>query len=213
MAVSQNLFLGRMRGKVGALVFSQNKGRNIVKAAPTIVANPRSGQQQANRSRFVALMALGRLLRPLLVTGFKEYAGSFSWLNKFMSTNSYSGLMVWNEATQIWEPEYSKLVISEGSLYQTPLFLNELDGADLVVDWAPGHSANQSATDTLHIIAFVGNQTDVSQGTVIRSAGTVTLSFTTAPVNGDIVTFVGYFQSSNGEIVSNSYAVQFVVGA
>lgn len=213
MAVSQNLFLGRMRGKVGALVFSQNKGRNIVKAAPTIVANPRTGQQQANRTRFVALMALGRLLRPVIVTGFKEYAGSVSWLNRFMSTNSASGLMVWNETTQVWEPNYANLVTAEGSLFQQAVTLNELDNADLILQWSTDTGSNQSPNDTLHVIAFCKGSTDISLGTVLRSAGTVTLTFAVTPVNGDIVSYVAFFQSENGEIVSNSNAFSFVVGA
>ncbi len=213
MAVTQNLFLGRMRGKVGALVFTQNKGRNIVKAAPTIVTNPRSGQQQANRSRFTALLALGRVLRVVLQIGYREYAGSLSWLNKFMSTNSSNGLMVWNAGTTTWDVDFSKLVISEGSLEPTILTLNELAGQTMTIDWYPANYVNQTSTDKIFVVAFVGAQTNSSLGTIERHVGTLDIVFDTAPTNGQLITVVGFFQSSNGEIVSNSSVFQFVVGS
>lgn len=208
-----NSALGRLRGKIGDIVFAQHKGVQVAKLYQPNVTNPRTGQQQANRSKFTALLAQGRLLRPVAVLGFKEYAGRVSWLNRFMSTNSYNDFLIWDEPTGSWLPQYQNLVISEGSLFQSQFNLNELDGADLIIDFPTATFANQSADDELVIIAFVGNQLQSSIRTVIHSAGTVTLTFGNAPTNGQTVTAVGYFITSDGRIVSNSYALQFVVGA
>lgn len=206
-----NSVLGRIRGKIGDVVFTQNKGRQIAKLYQPNVANPRTGQQQANRSRFVALLALGKLLRVVLPLGFKEYSGSLSWLNRFMSTNSSNGLLSWDEPTSSWLPAYQNLVISEGSLYPTTIEVETLVAEDLTIKWTPFIFANQSADDELVIIAFVAGQTQMSIRQVIRSVGDVTLTFDTAPANGQVISVCGFFITSDGRIVSNSYAFNHTV--
>ena len=206
-----NSVLGRIRGKIGDIVFQQNKGRQVAKLYQPQVANPRSGQQQANRARFVALMALGRSLMAVLRLGFKEYAGTVSWLNRFMSTNSSSGLMVWNNGTGIWEPDYNNLVIAEGSLLQSNVTFTSLVGAVLTVEWDTNTLGNQSTNDALCIVAFCNNDTVTDIGNVARSAGTRTVTFLNVPAVGDIVTFVSYFFTADMRIVSNSYAYSFEV--
>lgn len=206
-----NSVLGRIRGKIGDVVFTQNKGRQIAKLYQPNVANPRTGQQQANRSRFVALLALGKLLRVVLPLGFKEYAGTFSWLNRFMSTNSSNGLLVWDDGTSSWLPAYQNLVISEGSLYPTTIEVDTLVAENLTIKWFTNTSANQAPDDELVIIAFVAGQTQMSIRQVIRSVGDVTLTFGTAPANGQVVSVCGFFITSDGRIVSNSYAFNHTV--
>lgn len=206
-----NSVLGRIRGKIGDVVFTQNKGRQIAKLYQPNVANPRTGQQQANRSRFVALLALGKLLRVVLPLGFKEYASSLSWLNRFMSTNSSNGLMAWDEPTSSWLPAYQNLVISEGSLYPTTIEVNTLVAENLTIKWFTNIFANQSADDELVIIAFVAGQTVMSIRQVIRSDGDVTLTFGTAPANGQVISICAFFITSDARIVSNSYALNHTV--
>ena len=206
-----NSVLGRIRGKIGDVVFTQNKGRQIAKLYQPNVANPRTGQQQANRSRFVALLALGKLLRLVLPLGFKEYSGSLSWLNRFMSTNSSNGLLSWDEPTSSWLPAYQNLVISEGSLYPTTIEVETLVAENLTIVWTASIFANQSPDDELVIIAFVAGQTEVSIREVIRSVGEATLTFGTAPANGQVISVCGFFITSDGRIVSNSYAFNHTV--
>jgi len=206
-----NSVLGRIRGKIGDVVFTQNKGRQIAKLYQPNVANPRTGQQQANRSRFVALLALGKLLRVVLPLGFKEYSGSLSWLNRFMSTNSSNGLLVWDDGTSSWLPAYQNLVISEGSLYPTTIEVDTLVAADLTIKWNVDIFANQAPDDELVIIAFVTGQTQMSIRQVIRSVGDVTLTFGDAPGNGEVISICAFFITSDARIVSNSYALNHTV--
>ena len=208
-----NSVLGRMRGKIGDVVFQQNKGRQIAKLYQPQVANPRSGQQQANRSRFVALMAIGRTLMAVLRLGFKEYAGSVSWLNRFMSTNSSSGLLVFNEITASWLPNYNNLVIAEGSLLQENVTFVSLVGATLTLEWSTGTLGNQSSNDKLVLVAFCNEDTVTDIGSVERSAGTIIINFPNVPAVGDTVSFATYFFTADGRIVSNSYAFSFEVEA
>lgn len=206
-----NSVLGRIRGRIGDIVFQQNKGRQVAKLYQPNVANPRTGQQQANRSRFVALLALGKLLRVVLPLGFKEYAGTFSWLNRFMSTNSSNGLLSWDEPTSSWLPAYQNLVISEGSLYPTTIEVDTLVAADLTIKWTASIVANQAPDDELVIIAFVAGQTAMAIRQSTRSIGEATLTFDTAPANGQVVSVCGFFITSDGRIVSNSYAFNHTV--
>lgn len=208
-----NSILGRIRGKIGDVVFQQNKGRQIAKLYQPNVANPRTGQQQANRSRFVTLMALGRTLMSVLRLGFKEYAGSVSWLNRFMSTNSSSGLLVYNGTTSTWEPDYNNLVIAEGSLLQEDVTFVSLVGPVLTLEWSNTILGNQSLNDKLVVIAFCNSDTVTDIATVQRITGTIEITFTNTPSVGDIVSFASYFVTEDARIVSNSYAHSFEVEA
>lgn len=203
MATSQNAFIGRTRGRVGGIVFSQWKDKNVIKQKPESVANPRSAQQQANRTRFTALLALGKLLRPIIMLGFKEYATQVTWLNRFMSTNSYSGALTFNTTTKNWDTDYSKVVISEGSLYPTIISAVSTT-ADVTVSWDPGTTANQTGNDKLMVIAQnnSANVTETSVLSVDRSAGTTVLPLSSA--TGDTISVVAFFITADKRIVSNS---------
>ena len=203
MATSQNAFIGRTRGRVGGVVFSQWKDKNIIKQKPESVANPRSAQQQANRARFTALIALAKLLRPIIMLGFKEYSTTVTWMNRFMSTNSYSGALTFNTATNNWDTEYSKLVISEGSLYPTVISAVSTT-ADVTVSWDSGTTANQNGNDKLMVIAQNNNAnvTTTSVFSVDRSAGTAVLPLSSA--TGDTISVVAFFITADKRIASNS---------
>ena len=69
MAIVQNTLIGRSSGRVGNAVFTQWKGKNVLKQKPEIVTNPRTALQQQQRSRFTTLMAIGKSLRPILQFG------------------------------------------------------------------------------------------------------------------------------------------------
>lgn len=202
MAIVQNTLIGRAKGRVGNVVFTTHKGQNVLKQKPEIVANPRSAQQQANRARFISLMALGRTLRPILCQGFKEYAHKMSWLNRFMSTNATNDLMVWNIDQNEWDVDFSKIVISEGQLMPSLIDVAH-DGTMLNLSWIQTPIANQSGNDRLFVVVMHGGNTYYGLGDNKRSEGATTPVYIGMQVD-DI--FVSYFwQSPDGRIVSNSY--------
>lgn len=208
MAITNNPIIGRAAGKVGGLVFTQWKGRNVIKEKPTIVANPRTEQQQAQRARFVALLALGRMLAFILRLGFKEYAGQVTWLNKFMSTNSFSGAFAY--LSGVWQLVPANLVISEGSLYPTNFLIDEVDGNDVTVTFSTSSAANQAPTDLFQLVGMKGTET-AGALPVERSTGTMTLTFSSL-VNGDVIHLYGFFMRADGTIVSNSIYRTITVG-
>lgn len=198
-----------MKGRIGNTVFRQHQGQQIASQYQPLVANPRSAMQQAQRTLFVALLALGRLLRPVIVVGFKEYNGRrMSWLNKFQSTNSAVGLYVWNSGTSSWDYNPQALVISEGSLQQNVFTVTGVTVGGLVLNWDATPIANQSSDDKLSYLVTVDDGEPVffrfnGGAPVDRSAGTAPVSVTIA--NGQVVTVVAFFVRNDGTIVSNSW--------
>jgi hypothetical protein len=225
MAIVQNTLIGRSSGRVGNAVFTQWKGRNVLKQKPEIVTNPRTALQQQQRSRFTTLMAIGKSLRPVLQLGFKEYAGSVTWLNRFMSTNTGSGLLSWNESTQSWESDFRNLVVSEGSLHPTFVSIDSVEigpvingdaMTDVVCQWEWPAISNQNNLDTLVVVLISGEFTTYSIRQITRNG-----SMHTAPTADHTftmidrpyayvqpITMAAFFVSSDGRIVSGNNTFQ-----
>lgn len=221
MAIVQNTLIGRSKGRVGNAVFTTWKGRNVLKQKPEIVTNPRSALQQQQRSRFVTLMAIGKSLRPVLQLGFKEYAGTVSWLNRFMSTNSGSGLLFWMEGTQSWRVDYENLVVSEGSLHPTLVRIDSVEAGqivngtamtDVVLVWEFPAISNQTNLDTMVVVLISGDTTAYSIREFTRSGvgpttdiANVTIPMLDRPAaSTDPVYASVFFISSDGRIVSGN---------
>lgn len=210
MAVVSNTLIGRARGRVGNAVFRTHKGQNILSQKPEVVANPRSGQQQANRARFTALLAMAKLLRPILCLGFKEYSGMMSWMNRFMSTNATSGLYGWSSVSNDWIPDYKNLVVAEGSLFPSPIYFDSTAGNTVSITWETALYANQSADDKLQLVAMKGDETVFSLGILERQDGGADIDFG-ALATGDKVFICAFFITSDKRIVSNSFTLEVTI--
>lgn len=208
MAVVQNTLIGRARGRVGNVVFSTHKGQNIVKQKPEIVANPRTASQQLARARFTALLAIGLLLRPILPIGFRQFGGQVSWLNKFMSINSTSGLMALSTVTLEYAPDWNNLVISDGSMFPTP-FTGEATATTVTIEWEPNPMANQSEEDLFFMFISGADGQETIQGSASRVDGTIVVPMTNT-VASELYA-VGFFMNPTSLIVSPSYNLNIVV--
>lgn len=201
MAVTQNTIIGRTRGRIGNVVFSQWKDLNIAKQKPEAVANPRTAQQIANRLKFIALLALGKTLRPILQIGMKEYAGRLSWLNKFMSLNSGTGVLEW-DGVDAWELVPENLVVSDGSLFPNPFTVSSAAGI-VTIGWSTTPVSNQNGTDELFGVVICGSSTVFINGDIGRSLGTTTVDLS-AEANLAPFRCALFFMRYDGLIVSSS---------
>jgi hypothetical protein len=208
MAVVQNTLIGRARGRVGNVVFSTHKGQNILKQKPEIVANPRTASQQLARARFTALLQIGLLLRPLLPIGFRQFGGQVSWLNKFMSINSASGLMVLDTVNLVYTPDWNNLVISDGSLYPTP-YIGVADGTDVTLTWWNIPQANQSDEDIFFVFISGTDGQELIKGEASRVDGTIVVPMVNTI--GSTLYAVGFFMNPTTLIVSPSFNLEIVV--
>tara|TARA_R110000868_G_scaffold48110_1_gene156780 strand:+ start:1882 stop:2508 length:627 start_codon:yes stop_codon:yes gene_type:complete len=207
MAVVQNTLIGRARGRVGNAVFSTWKSLNILKQKPEIVTNPRSESQQLNRARFTALLGFGKLLRPILQQGYREYAGTMSWLNKFMSTNSANAFL--GLVADEWVPDYQELCIAEGSLYPTAEATTSSSITDVTFTWSATPINNQTAGDLLFAVVIGEQDQTFSLGTILRSAGTATINLNS--VIGQDVWIAFYFLNPTSLLVSSSRVAPTIV--
>lgn len=212
MAIVANTLIGRASGSVGNATFSQWKGKNILKAKIAVMTNPRSSLQQANRARFVALLGFAKLWRPILQTGFKEYAGRMSWMNRFMSVNSPNGFLQWDDLEARWITHPELLVIAEGSLFPTPFVVSDADTASIVVNFAGTATNNQATNDRVFMLVSTRNETKFMIGTVTRADGSATIPLSGALV-GDAYFVSIFFVSNDGRIVSNSITLTGTLAA
>lgn len=215
MAQVNNPIIGHARGKVGSVVFSTWKGKNIIKEKPATVANPRTANQIANRSRFVAMIGLAKLLRPLLPTGFREYASKVTWMNRFMTVNSSNGSFEYSLSSTMWEVLYQYLVISEGSLFPTPISATASAGSNTItVNWSVGSSGNQNSQDQFCVLAIVDGYTHQELNAEVRETGVLEITPPTGTlILGNNVYVIGFFKSPDGLKVSNSIGVSLQVTA
>tara|TARA_R110000868_G_C10906200_1_gene764629 strand:- start:688 stop:1317 length:630 start_codon:yes stop_codon:yes gene_type:complete len=209
MAIVQNTLIGRANGRVGNAVFTTWKGRNILKQKPEIVANPRTSGQVAQRGKFIMALAFGKLLRPILQMGFREYAGTVSWLNRFMSVNLNNEFLTF--ATDKWEPDFTQIVISEGSLYPTVITLDSQDDTGVVIEWPTSPINNQTAEDAFFAVAIGATAQTFDLGTVTRSAGTQSIGI--ASTVGDTVYVACFFMNTDTLKVSNSMVLSVEITA
>ena len=215
MAQVNNPIIGHARGKVGSIVFSTWKGKNIIKEKPATVANPRTANQVANRSRFVAMIALAKLLRPLLPTGFREYASKVTWMNRFMTVNSSNDAFYYDLMNTTWDVNYQYVVISEGSLFPTPISATASAGSNTItVNWTTLSNGNQNNLDQFCVLAIVDGYTHQELNAEVRETGVCEITPPTGTlIVGGNAYVIGFFKSPDGLKVSNSIGVSLQVTA
>lgn len=215
MAQVNNPIIGHARGKVGSVVFSTWKGKNIIKEKPATVANPRTANQVANRSRFVAMIALAKLLRPLLPTGFREYASNVTWMNRFMTVNSSNDSFVYDELNTQWDIQYNRLVISEGSLFPTDFTAIASESANkITINYSVDSLGNQNKADQLCVLVVGQEYNKQILNAELRETGVFEINTPTGALQaGQQLFVICFFKTPDGLKVSNSIGRSLSIGA
>ena len=87
MAIINSLAVGKARKSAGNLTFSVVKGRTIAREKPTVVANPRTPAQQAQRNKLKTLVAAYRVHGSRFKHLFTSLSGYGSAYNEFIKRN------------------------------------------------------------------------------------------------------------------------------
>lgn len=87
MAIINSLAVGKARKSAGNLTFSVVKGRTIAREKPTVVANPRTPAQQAQRAKMKTLVAAYRVHGSRFKQLFTSLTGYGSAYNEFIKRN------------------------------------------------------------------------------------------------------------------------------
>ena len=82
-----NMLLGQARGKVGDLVFSRLKGKQIVRSKAAVVANPRTYGQNLQRALFATATVAGKFMNDLVDHTFDTTVDGADDRNRFTSLN------------------------------------------------------------------------------------------------------------------------------
>ena len=87
MAVTQNPIIGRSKQSLSNTVFSTWKGRNVIRAKPLEVANPRTLGQVSSRNKIKILSGMAKNLRAAIVIGLKSVSQLVTEYNSFVQAN------------------------------------------------------------------------------------------------------------------------------
>ena len=80
----------KISGKVGDLVYTVRGGEQVIRGIPSVVKNPRTELQMAQRLKWLNILAVYRILKPYLKDCFETKQGGQSDYNCFMSINLYA---------------------------------------------------------------------------------------------------------------------------
>ena len=83
-----NLFLGQARGKVGSVVFSRVKGKQITRSKAESVKNPRSSGQNTQRAIFATATVASKFMSDLVDHTFDSTKNGQDDRNRFVSLNT-----------------------------------------------------------------------------------------------------------------------------
>lgn len=207
MAIVSNTLIGKSSGSVGGTTFSSWKGKNVLKAKPVSVANPKTDKQLAQRASLAGAVAFYRQAATVLNLGFKGLATGKSAYNAFASQAVKNAWSYNNSATPVYDP--SNLKISSGSIASTVMSASEMQipaKSKVLTFPKTVQGAGQSLTD--RVLVVLENET---KGTVegfvtnaTRNDGTVSVTFEGSVEVGDkINTWMG-FVSADGLRASDS---------
>lgn len=203
MATLNNGLLGGFSGKVGDFIGSTCRGVEYIKNRPVKMTNPRTKSQTKQRSRFVVTQNFLRTFTPFIRIGFKNFAvNGMSAFNAAMSYNMKNAIKEGSEGNEL---DYSRVLISRGSLFTTNSTSAKVVEDKLLVEWDSTIRENASANDQVMVLVFnstkIESVFDINAGK--RRNASIELELP-ATWNGDVIeTFIS-FKNEECSMVSDS---------
>jgi Family of unknown function (DUF6266) len=203
MAEYFNGVLGRFNGKVGTVVGSVWRGKNVIRSLPTRSNRPATPQQLNQQDKFKLIMAFIGTMSSLVEKSFKAYGKGMTGNNAAVSynlQNAVSGL----EAP--FNISYTNVLVSRGDLPNATSVTAEAIAANTVkFSWANnGGIGKAKSTDkailVIHCPAL--NHTVYVLGGNIRSA--LTQNLAVPEFTGETVETWLAFTTASGDTTSNS---------
>ena len=115
--IVQNTLIGRSKQSIGNVVATTLLGKNVLKAKPLTVANPKTEGQINQRAKLSAVVACARAISEVITIGFKEMAIGMYAFNAFVSTNSKNGFVTASGGVSSYVS--ANLIISKGTIGST----------------------------------------------------------------------------------------------
>ncbi|MCL2413318.1 MAG: DUF6266 family protein [Bacteroidales bacterium] len=195
--------LGGISGKVGTVVGANWKTTSYIRSLPQNVKNPRTLGQRRQRSKFALVVALLRQLNVILRIGWKLFAKSQS---PFNACTAYTLANAVKGTFPNFEIDYSKVLISCGSLAGATNGTASVANGDLVLSWDNNsgiNSAEPTDTTLVAVINTAKSETIAQTTGVERSKETQTIKIPANWLGDDVEVYLG-FVSEDGKEVANS---------
>lgn len=205
--IVQNPLIGRARKSAGGMTATTILGKNVLKATPISVANPKTDAQLAQRARQTMALGIYQSLANVIKTSFKEAAVGMYPVNKFVSINQSNGAVIAAGTGATFVP--ANLEVSKGSIGSTPI-----DGVtatssqpDVVISFDNTTiPSNGALTDKVVAVAYneTKNEYAVGDFSTSRGAGSKTISFASNIGASDAIYVYLGFVSADSKKASNS---------
>lgn len=171
-----NMFLSQARGKVGSVVFSVSKGQQIARVYNPSPANPRSFNQQAQRSLLANMTKFyRRAINNFFKFSFEDKSTRESDYNAFARNNINNGVYLTREMfDNDFAPALGAYIMTKGSL--APGFDMRINGDDFILllrgTWSGANAtigevstkimATYPTVQPGDIVTFVGVESELS---------------------------------------------------
>lgn len=196
--------LGGFSGKVGTVVGSNWKGKNVLRSLPTRTNREASQAQLDQQEKFAKIMAFMSGLSSLLDTSFKAYANGVSGVNAAVSYNLQNAVI---GSASPYEIDYSLALVSRGDLPNAPNAGAVAESANLIrFNWDNNAGVGKAKADDKAILVLYAPALKRSAYLLAdapRSAATE--SFDASAFSGETVETWLAFINANGNVVSNSF--------
>ena len=187
--VVQNPLTGRSRGKYGNSVFTTQKGQNIVKTKPEVVANPKTEGQINQRAKLALAVLLANAVMDIIYKGFNEKLQKLSQFNQFVKVNFAASFATASAGVATLVPANFK--ISKGSIGTTNFGMTLPDAGETEVfvsfDTIPPANGSGSDKVLLAIYNATKNEWAMYTGSNTRSIGEAGVNFPSAVAAGNVL--------------------------
>lgn len=201
---------GSFVNKVGNVVGRVKQGVQIYSIYQPSVANPRTPDQVANRSKFGTMTAFVSKVLSGVKVGFQKLDG-YRYGTAFSSCVGYNlknGVVV-SDGQGGYEIDYTKMSVSEGQLDNAFNLQGSVDGNTLTLTWADNSGmGNALATDVLEVVVFnkTKNAAIFDDGNAARSLRTASVTIPTA-WNSDSVEVWAFFNRKDNSLQAKTLYV------
>ena len=153
MATIKQGVLGGFSGKIGTVVGSTWRGKNVLRSAPRKSTKPVSVAQQRQRDKFTGVLQFLTPLKEILTETFGTNIGSKTPFNNAMSYHMKEAV---RQSTDGFTIEYSKVLVGKGNLcgLENP-HVEALPAHSLQITWKDNSSQGLAyPNDTFLVVAY-----------------------------------------------------------
>ncbi len=215
MSVVSNPLIGNARQSMGGATFSRWKGIQVLKNKATVVANPKTPAQTAQRSAFTQTVAYFRSNAAAIRTGYKKQAVKQSEFNAFASDAIKNAFDLSAPPLATFDP--ALLYISRGTIEATTATLNTADrSANTIAVTFPvtADGVGQSLGDIAILSAFNETQ-NVSTGNTtadLRSSGTASIPMPASwAIADELTVYLGFSNPTSNETSDSTNAAATII--